>query len=231
MPGIDRFTVLMLHCNGADASPTFIDSSKNNYAITTAGNAQIDTAQSKFGGGSGLFDGTGDYITIADSEDWNFGSADFTFDWWVRFNSNTGTGMAFFQQRVDDNNRILSLIDHDNNLLYFYIFNAAVTVASMSRTWNPSAATWYHVAILRNSNAVKMFVDGLQLGADETVTGTSPNLAAVVSIGARSSTSDLYLDGWLDEFRISKGIARWTANFAVPIVEYSITKNQAHIIT
>ena len=81
----DSYTVALLHFNGADASTTFIDESGKTW--TASGNAQIDTAQSKFGGASGLFDGTGDSITTPDHADFDVGSGDFTVDFWMRQNT------------------------------------------------------------------------------------------------------------------------------------------------
>src|SRR3990167_5725818 len=74
----DSYTQLLLHCDGVDAATTFTD--EIGKAVTANGNAQIDTAQKKFGTASGLFDGTGDYLSLADSDDWNFGAGDFTID-------------------------------------------------------------------------------------------------------------------------------------------------------
>jgi YD repeat-containing protein len=74
----DPFSVVMLHMNGADGSTTFIDDS--NKIWTAAGDAQIDTAQSMFGGASAYFDGSGDYLSTPDSEDFNLGNEDFTID-------------------------------------------------------------------------------------------------------------------------------------------------------
>jgi len=62
----DSYTMLLLHADGADASTTLIDSSASSKPVTTINHAQIDTAQSKFGGASGLFDGTDDYVTPLD---------------------------------------------------------------------------------------------------------------------------------------------------------------------
>lgn len=86
--GNDQYTKLLLHCDGADASTTFTDASQAAHGNATPnGNAQVDTAQSKFGGASALFDGTGDFLSYADHADWHFGSGDFMADFWVRFNS------------------------------------------------------------------------------------------------------------------------------------------------
>src|SRR3990167_5305793 len=83
----DTDCVLMLHMDGTDGATTFTDSSDNAKTMTAVGNAQIDTAQSKFGGASGLFDGTGDWLTTPDSTDWDLGTGDFTIDFWIRFSS------------------------------------------------------------------------------------------------------------------------------------------------
>ena len=83
----DAYTVLLLHCNGVDESTTFTDSSGGGvgspHTVTAVGNAQIDTAQKKFDTGSALFDGTGDYLSLEDSDDWDFGTGDFTVDCWI----------------------------------------------------------------------------------------------------------------------------------------------------
>ena len=83
-------TVLLLHCDGTDASTTFTDSSSPAKTVTAVGDAQLDTAQFKFGTASGLFDGTGDELTVTDHADFDFGTGDFTIEFFVRFNSVTG---------------------------------------------------------------------------------------------------------------------------------------------
>jgi hypothetical protein len=77
--------VLLVGFDGSDGSTTFTDESGAAHALTAVGNVQVDTAQSKFGGASGLFDGAGDAITAADSAAWHFGTGDFTVEAWVRF--------------------------------------------------------------------------------------------------------------------------------------------------
>ena len=63
--------------------------------VTANGNARITTGQSEFGGASGLFDGSGDYLSTPDSADWYFGTGDFTIDFWVRFNALPGSGTIY----------------------------------------------------------------------------------------------------------------------------------------
>ena len=75
---------LLLHCNGSDGSTAFTDSSSNAHSITASGDAQIDTAQSKFGGASGLFDGAGDWLTCPSHSSLNLQTGDFTLECWIR---------------------------------------------------------------------------------------------------------------------------------------------------
>src|SRR3990167_9675179 len=88
--GNDAFTKLLLHCDGVDAATSFPDVSASAHTVTANGNAQVDTAQSKFGGASLIVDGTGDYLSVPDHADWDFGTGDFTVDFWFRRNGTQG---------------------------------------------------------------------------------------------------------------------------------------------
>lgn len=221
----DAYTVVLLHMNGADASTTFTDESGKTW--TANGNAQIDTAQSVFGGASGLFDGTGDYISVADSADWQLdGGSDsnlWTIDFRLRFNGDPGAGaLGFYQQRVDNNNHYGILIN--NNQLQFVVQSGGSTVVNILNAWDPADATWYHVAVVKNgTTGYLMFINGTQIGTTQTDTTTLPDFAGGVTIGlfVGATGTNRFHNGWIDEFRISKGVARWTANFTPPAVEYS----------
>jgi hypothetical protein len=75
---------LLLHGDGTNGSTTIVDSSASPKTLTAFGNAQISTAQSKFGGSSIAFDGTGDYLSISSSNDLTLGTSDFTLETWAR---------------------------------------------------------------------------------------------------------------------------------------------------
>ncbi len=77
-------TVLLLHADGSNGSTVFVDSGSNGKTVTAYGNAQISTAQSKFGGASAYFDGNGDYLSVPSSDDWSFGTEAFTMEAWIR---------------------------------------------------------------------------------------------------------------------------------------------------
>lgn len=222
----DFYTVCLLHFNGTDASTTFTDESGKVW--TAVGNAQIDTAQSVFGGASGLFDGTGDRITCPDSDDWQLdggsASSQWTIDLRVRFNVDPSADVqGFIQQRVDNNNYwgFYFLFD----CLAFIVRSGGVTLVEMfaSGTFNPNASQWYHVAVVKNGvSGYKMFVDGVEVDSDSDAI-TIPNFAGSIQVGRYMDEAGVThdLNGWLDEFRISKGIARWTENFMPPPLAYA----------
>lgn len=221
MAGIDSYTKLMLHMDGSDASTTFTDSSLTPKTVTANGNAQIDTAQSVFGGASGLLDGS-DYLTVPDSDDWHWGSGDWTIDFRVRFNSESVYDTFLSQWPGGGNYGILLAQYANTNTFYLFASSDGTAFTICSVTWNPSTATWYHVAIVRTGNVVKFFIDGTQIGTNQTLTGSIFNSTATLNIGRTEAGDQHYFDGWLDEFRISKGIARWTSNFTPPTEAYSL---------
>lgn len=221
--GIDTYTVLLLHCNGADASTTLTDSSPSAKSFTANGNAQIDTASSKFGGASALFDGTGDWWDTADSDDFAFGSGEFTIDFW--FSRNGGYGSQLYMCGVTD-----SAFNVNSDFAFgirFGVSNEVVgqicsgtTTTSVTGTTAFSSSGWHHVAFLRTGNTLKLFLDGVQEGGDVSFSSTANNSTKKFAVGRCGEFANLYHNGWLDEFRISKGIARWTTNFTPPAFAY-----------
>lgn len=213
--GNDRFTKLLLGCNGDDASTTFSDRSGSANTMTANGNAQVDTAVSRFGSGAYLGDGTGDRVSTPSSADWNFGAAasgDFTVDLWVRFSSTQVTN-GFVATNAGG---------VGGWGIYYSTAAGGLTVydgASKTWAWTPSTGVWYHIAVVRSGSSVIGFIDGVSQGT--IADGDWNNDSIELSIGALDNTgSAVGIIGWLDEVRISKGIARWTANFVPPNAQY-----------
>lgn len=204
--------VLLLHCNSAGVPGLFLDSSPSAYTVTTAGNAQITLAQSKFGGGSGLLDGTGDYITIPDSDDFAFGSGDFTIDCWVRFDSaSTGDQTIFCQ---GSNGSSYARFVWDGTQWTYSNVNLSLTINAPDSLSND---TWYHLALIRNGDTWTIYRDGVSKG-NATKTGSYTDYSGSFSVGTLYAGSDFghYMKGYFDEFRITKGFAKWTSNFTPP---------------
>lgn len=222
MPGLDAYTKLLLHCNGDDGSTTVTDSSSNGYTISVTGGAQIDTAFSKFGGSSLLLDTAGDYLTVPDSADWNFSNGDFTIDFWTQLKT-VGLISAFFCQYVNSTSYIIFDLNSENKPEIFCISGGTVLVSLKANTALVTD-TLYHLAYVRYGSNAKIFINGtsqeLTVSTDFG-TNTLPNFAADLVIGANPSNTSRRVDGWMDEIRISKGIARWTSDFTPPTEEYA----------
>ena len=219
---------LMIHGDGTDAATTIPDSSDLAHTITASGNAQLDTAQKKFGTASVLFDGTGDFITVPDHADLDLGSSNFTIDFWVRFAALTAnTVYGIFSKATSATNDGMSFVNAVNSSGDSE-FRFSIEGADLM---TPSAATlaidtWYHVAIVRKaSNSWQMFRDGTSVATSastSTITDVTDGLVIgdgyVASLGVFGATDNL--NGWIDEFRVVKGYAVYTANFTPPTSAY-----------
>jgi hypothetical protein len=185
--------------------------------IETVGDAKISTTQSKFGGSSMAFDGTGDYLLIADNQFYNFGK-DFTIEFWMYANSLSGT-IGLFGKRASESNFSPLIVEIASGVLKLYISTdgASWAVSGLS-TATLSTATWYHIAMVRSGSTVYLFVNGTSVGSTGTASGALMTNAASVTIGrdSLSPTACVDFNGYLDDFRITRGYARYTANFTPP---------------
>lgn len=219
MSGIDGFVVLLLHGDGTDGSTTITDSAPSPHTVTAGGNAQIDTAQSKFGGASILFDGTGDVATSADSADWDFGSGNFTIDLWFRLNA-TGINQSLVTQWTGaGSDRAWTFDVTSGNVLGFTARSSGAQIVNLIGVTTLSTGAWHHAAIERNGNVWTLFLDGA-VEATATASGTIQNSTTALRVGARGSGATEY-NGWTDEVRVSKGVARYGGSaFTPPAAAY-----------
>lgn len=210
---------LLLHMDGSDASTTFTDSSASPKTVTTVGNAQIDTAQFKFGGASGLFDGTGDGLLVPSGADFEFGSGDFTVEGFVRT-----AGVSAFQGIVGKRANsgaspygpfVFGIENSTGKLAWFSSTTGSSWALVLLATSGLTLNTWQHFAFVRNGTTARIFMDGVQVGSG-TLTGTLVVNASSVSVGSSAADSSLSMNGWLDEIRVTKGVARYTADFTPP---------------
>jgi hypothetical protein len=214
--GNDTYTKLLLHCDGADGGTTFTDSSASPHTATAVGNAQIDQAESKFGGAAALFDGTGDYLTLDGSSDFAFAAADFTIDFWVRFASVSGTPILYDSRPLSTSGAYPTLYISAGVIVYFTASATRITSST-----SLSTGVWYHVALVRASGTTKLYINGTKEGADYVDANSYANGASRPTIAVSGFDLSTPLNGWMDEIRVSNGIARWTANFTPPTDSYS----------
>jgi len=213
---------LLLHFNGPNSSANIEDNSKYIHSITANGNAQISTGKYKFGNSSLYLDGTGDYLTFPYHECLDFDNGDFTLEAWVNFSSFNSGG---FDSILMSGSTVSWQFDYKNstNELRVYVYYAS-TNDNVTASWTPSVGTWYHVAAVRNGSDLKLFVDGTQIGSTTNVgSNTLKNSAGEGSIGARNNVGsfDRLFNGYIDEVRITKGVARYTSNFEALTKEFS----------
>ncbi len=217
---ISANTKLYLPFDGSDASTTFTDLSFTPKTVTATGNAQIDTAQSVFGGASCLFDGTGDYLTVPDSDDWSFGTGDFNIRLRVRFSDLTAN-QYLICQRLNTNNEWTLYKDTITHKLNFKAKIGGVTKASyiMTSSWAASINTWYEIEIARIGTAFYLRIDGVAQTLTTTTaisTNDLGNIAGDLYIGAQSGdATGNYFFGWMDELIITKGDGIHSANYTI----------------
>jgi hypothetical protein len=232
----DQYTALLLHFEGADAATATYDACGgdernvgDDKAITYAGTAQLSTAQSKFGGASLLLDGNSDYISVPDSTDWDLGTGDFTVECWM-YLTNIAGGMWCSQVDPAVGTPAMYFQAYDGGagttrIAVAFYDETKTPNMQFSGDWDTQLAinTWYHIAIVHSGTSCYCFKNGVNVATATWTAGREISaIADALYIGKRSySASPIYFNGYIDEFRWSKGIARWTANFTPPTTEYA----------
>jgi len=207
---------LLLHGDGANGSTTIVDSSPSPKTVTAVGDAQISTAQSKFGGSSIAFDGSGDYLSISSNTALALGST-WTIEFFVYLNTLGGgdSRNGFVSTDTSNTNGHLQIYTETGPILVVRCGGAGGNDAtSGSSPFN--AATWTHLAFVSNNLAATIYVNGL---ANGTGTLASASTEPISRIGALIFSA-YDLDGYIDDLRITKGIARYTANFTPPTAPF-----------
>jgi hypothetical protein len=215
----DANTLLLLHMDGTNNSTVFEDDNgvRAKVGITAIGNAQVDTAQSKFGGASALFDGTNDYLRTFYNT--NF-TGDFTIECWARFNS-IATLQTIWQFGNNSTDAIQIFMDSTAGANQYKIRLDIWNVAGVHSSSTVTTNTWYHFAVVRSGSTVTLYINGSS-NASLTRSQTIGN-GGDFYIGARQN-EDLDFNGWIDEFRISN-IARYTAAFTAPTAPFTDDAN------
>jgi len=217
-PGDVNFddVTLLLNGNGSNGSTNITDSSDSSQTITLSGNTQISTAQSKFGGSSIYFDGNGDFLQPPDDPNsFNFGTGNFTLECWIYPTGQGITGAGnLFSQRSNNNGITWRYIVASEEMQFFYGSGAGFF---NSGTGSVPLNTWTHVALTRSGNTFTLWVGG-QSGGTNTTTATMSYVRP--RIGTSIQFFNEYYKGYIDDFRITKGVARYTASFTPPTAQF-----------
>lgn len=201
---------LLLHMDGANNSTTFTDSSSSPKTVSANGNAKISTDQSRFGGSSALFDGSGDYLRAQFAFNW---SHDFTIEMWIR-RIGTGTGAIhtiFEAGDISAGRGGLNLyVESDGDIVWNNAFSADTAGGNLPLD------QWVHLAAVRRSGASQLYVGGQAVGVPGST--TYPVINNIISIGGAPNYS-FWPFAYIDEFRLTQH-ARYTANFTPPTAPF-----------
>jgi hypothetical protein len=178
-------------------------------AVTAVGDAKISTAQSKFGGSAGYFDGSGDYLSIASNPLFNFDTGDFTIELWAKL-PNDNVDYSLISGSANGN------MDLRREATGYLSLGRSYVAWDANSSVMAIANQWAHIAVSRSGSTLRMFCNGVQIySGSNTVSYSVSNL----QIG-RTSASYGDLSGYIDELRITKGIARYNSNFTIPSSAY-----------
>lgn len=198
-------TSLLLNFTNAGV---FDNAAMNN--IFTNGNAQINTTIKKYGTGSIRFDGAGDNLTLIPTNDQLLGTGLFTIELWVYLSA---TGVAYGLIAKGSAGWQIS-VNATNTVTFTYGGSTITSTGTLAVT------TWYHLAVVREgtgTNQTKLYINGTNDGTGTVAnnfTQTTDLFIGCNRIGAA------FLNGYLDDIRITKGVARYTSNFTPPAAAF-----------
>ena len=208
---------LLLHGDGTNGSTTIADSSSNSVSMTVTGNTQIDTAIKKFGTGSIQFDGTGDYLTTPTNLTFGYGAGDFTIEFFLYLNSVSSSQTICSNLTSASSTNPHIYLQSGGTIRYYTASASRITSAVLS------TGQFYHVVVSKSGSSTKLFINGSQSGStysDSNDYGASAPLGVGTYWNGGSPVSTSTLNGYIDELRITKGVARYTSNFTPPTAPF-----------
>lgn len=221
----DEYTVLLIQSNNANSDTTFSDASLKNQSITLHGNPFHSTAEAKFGSSSIYLDGSS-YLEVPNSDDFYFADDVFTIDFWTKssfYQPSEGFGCFFSsdgsvaQGAYNHHNLYVSSTD-----LSFRMYSGN-TAYSVSPEIEVLDGEWHHIAFMRDTDQyLKLYIDGILIGntyiGDVTLNDVTDDANIYIGTTNQDDGTSIphYYKGYIDEFRVSKGIARWSENFTPP---------------
>jgi len=211
---------LLLHGDGTNGSTVIADSSPRPKPVTVVGGASIGSTQSKFGGSSLFFDGvdaSNTSLTLADSPEFHFPGA-YTVELWVRpssfkaintwlFGQILQTGLAPVRIDIAPSTGLVNVLGSSDNTSWLFTTGFTSTAALQIGNWS-------HVALADDGTTARLFINGVLQAT--RATWLKADSATALRIGGGYASGDREFDGYMDDIRVTKGIARYTANFTPP---------------
>jgi len=197
--------------------------------VTFNDNAQLDTTVKKFGSAALKLDGSNDSISVPSSGDLGFGTnTDFTIEFWAYANTTGLTSATLFDLR--DTGTDAEGISVAFRAAGEVDMRVGTTTAITGSGAGIATGVWKHYALAREGTNTRLFVDGTQRGiktSDTTDYGASKGLV----IGADFDGASQNVTGWIDDFRIERGVAKYTANFTAPTAAHTGDKDTVLLLS
>ena len=224
--GNDSNTMLLLHFNGA--TTTFTDSSSLAHTMAGDGTVSQETSVYKYGGSAVHFSGDGTQYIINTGffpgTNFDFASGNFTVDGWINLDSSPNAGAALVGLIYIPDERSWAVGINGTTLTFYYTTNGGTDIL-VQKAYTFTSGTWYHIAIVRDGNTLRFFVNGQSIGTSDftgvtifnTVTHVHP--ITIGRFGNYAGADDSF-KGYVDELRVSN-VARWTSNFIPYSCEYN----------
>ena len=218
---------LILNCGGSNGSTTFTDSSSYAHTATRSGTPTISTAQTIDGNPMVAFNGSTDWLSYADSNDWDLAASNFCIEAFIYLSALPASFAGIVSKtRTGVNYGEYSFGVTSAGVLQF----ACTTGGEQSANWNYilasaagtiTAATKFHVAVTRSGTTFKLFVNGVTV-ATSTSSITVTNATGRLAIGANKDDGSFKLSGYIGPVRIKIGAAQYTTDFAVPSAPFPL---------
>lgn len=205
-----------------EVSPNIKDESLSEHPMMCYGDAQLDSAQKKWGTTSLLLDGTGDYVTCEDSSDFAFGTGDFTIEMQIRPTQVTSQMVLLDTRGSNPSAGVYFYIANGNLRYYDYNTDHASTTPLLANVWQ-------HIAIVRVSGVLYFYVNGVDAGGSFAL--TRDLTTQKLTIGKAGAGNDDFYSGWIDEVMIAKGTASYDGNFTPPTEPISIAVENMTLIS
>jgi hypothetical protein len=184
--------------------------SRNN--LETVGDTKLSYSVKKYGNASMYFDGTGDRIIVPSNPNYDFGTGDFTIEMWINLTNVTSTWQAIISRAYGVAGGWRLYKNQSNNQLRWYHDTTSIVLTTGSTLAND---TWAHIAVVRNSGTLTIYIDGTSRGSASDTNNYIPGVYAL-EIGDGVITSSYPVTGYIDDLRITKGYARYNGNFTPP---------------
>jgi hypothetical protein len=192
--------------------------------LETVADAQIDTTTKKFGSGSLEFDGTGDWLLMPNTPNQQLSTSNFTVELWVYLaTGDTGSARGLIAKGTSTTGWLVSL-DSSQKIVFTY------TTSTITSSGAINLDAWNHIAVVRQgtgSNQTKIYINGTNDGTGTV--STDFNQTSVMYVGANRTGGDP-MKGFIDDLRVTKGFARYTATFTPPISELIVYGTSDNIV-